>query len=121
MINLETLLNIKIDKIYCISLKEREDRRETLKSQFSKLSHNIHFHIVEKNSDPIRGCLESHIECIKEANELGYENILMFEDDILIDEKILTDIKNIHIPPNFDMFYLGYHVNNGMKYGKNIF
>lgn len=120
MINLETLLNIKIDKIYCISLKDRSDRREFLKSQFEKLDHEIHFHIVQKNKDPIRGCLESHLDCIKEAKELGFNNILMLEDDILINEKILEDIKSINIPKNFDMFYLGYHVNDGLKYGKNI-
>ena len=120
MINLENLLNIKIDKIYCISLKERKDRRDFLKSQFQKLDHEVTFHIVERNSDPVRGCLESHIECIQEAKELGFNNIIMLEDDILINEKILEDIKSIHIPDNFDMFYLGYHVNDGMKFGTNI-
>lgn len=120
MINLEKLLNIKIDKIYCISLKERKDRREFLKTQFSKLDHEVTFHIVERNKDPIRGCLESHIECIQEAKELGFTNILMLEDDILINEKVIEDIDNIYIPENFDMFYLGYHVNDGIKYGNNI-
>ena len=120
MINLESLLNIKIDKIYCISIKERQDRRNFLKTQFSKLDHEITFHIVERNKDPVRGCLESHIDCIKEARELGLTNILMLEDDILINEKILEDIKSIHVPKNFDMFYLGYHINDGIKYGNNL-
>ena len=120
MINLEKLLNIKIDKFYCISLEERKDRREFLKTQFSKLDHKITYHIVQRNKDPVRGCLESHIECIKEAKELGYENILMLEDDILINEKMIEDFKSIHIPEDFDMFYLGYHVNDGLNYGSNI-
>ena len=120
MINLEKLLNIKIDKIYCISLEERKDRREFLKTQFEKLDHEVHYHIVKRNPDPIKGCLESHIECIKEAKELGYTNILMLEDDILINESVMEEMKPIHIPEDFDMFYLGYHVNNGLKYGNNI-
>lgn len=120
MLNFETLLNIKINKIYCISLESRIDRREYLKTQFKKLDHKIHFNIVKKNLDPIKGCLESHIECIREANKLNFENILIFEDDILINEKVLNNIKNVYIPENFDMFYLGYHINNGIRYGKNI-
>ena len=120
MINLNNLLNIKINKIYCISLEKRKDRREYLETQFEKLDHEVNFHIVKKNSDPIRGCLESHIECIKEAKELEYENILMLEDDILINEKVVEDIEKVYIPEDFDMFYLGYHINNGFKFGKNI-
>ena len=75
MFNLEEILNIKIDKIYCISLESRSDRREFLKSQFEKFSNKVHFQIVKKHSDPIRGCLESHIKCIKEASEENFQNI----------------------------------------------
>lgn len=120
MFDFETLLNIKIDKIYCISIDSRNDRREYLKTQFEKFKNEVSFQIVQKHSDPIKGCLESHIQCIQDAKNNNYQNILIFEDDILINEKILTTIDNINIPNDFDMFYLGYHVNNGIKYGRNI-
>ena len=119
--NFQTLLNLKIDKIFCISIEKRTDRREFLKTQFEKFENTVDFKIVHRHKDPVRGCLESHISCIKEAKENNYENILILEDDILIDEKVLSEIQSpIYVPDDFDMFYLGYHVNNGIRYGANV-
>ena len=51
---------------------------------------NFEFLLVEKNTeDPVKGCLESHITCIKDAINNDYENILIMEDDISFDIPVI--------------------------------
>lgn len=74
------------DKIYCISLAHRADRRVEAKRQFAAvgLSGRVEFLIVEKDSeDPERGCYESHMTCLRRGIEAGAALIAVFEDDIL--------------------------------------
>jgi len=74
------------DKIYCISLTEREDRRATAFAQFEAvgLSNRVEFVVVERHpTDCEQGCYESHMTCMKKGLEEGAERILIFEDDIL--------------------------------------
>ena len=121
---IEKILKMNIDNVYCISLKTREDRQKTVIAQCDKLGIALDFIKVDKNKeDPERGCLESHMLCIKDAKENGYKNVLIMEDDILFNGQILRLFLtqgNIKVPENFDMFYLGYNVNNGYKYNDNI-
>ena len=72
------------DKIYCINLKTRPDRRDKAAGVFDMLGIPVEFHTVDP--DPvsgIKGCFESHVEIIEEAYQAGYQNILIFEDDIV--------------------------------------
>lgn len=39
------------------------------------------FHVVAKNSDPKRGCYESHQQLARHALDNGLDRILIFEDD----------------------------------------
>ena len=74
------------DKIYCISLDERLDRREEAKTQFDKvgLLKYVEFIIVKKHPhDSEEGIFESHIACINKGLAAGAGNIVIFEDDIL--------------------------------------
>ena len=76
------------DKIYCISLDERSDRREEAKTQFEKtgLLEYVEFHIVKKHPyDSEEGIYESHMACIKNGLLAGAGNIVIFEDDVLFD------------------------------------
>lgn len=76
------------DKMYCISLDERPDRREEAEAQFAKagLSERVEFHVVRKHPhDSEQGIYESHIECMKKGISAGAGNIVIFEDDILFD------------------------------------
>ncbi len=76
------------DKIYCISLDERSDRREEAKSQFEKIGllEYVEFHIVKKHPyDSEEGIYESHMACIKNGLLAGAGNIVILEDDILFD------------------------------------
>jgi len=85
------------DKIYCISLDERRDRREEVKDQFEKtgLSERVEFVIVEKHpSDCEQGIYESHLHCLKKGIQAGAGTILIFEDDIVFDRMSFETLRN---------------------------
>lgn len=77
-------------KIYCVSVRERTDRRAEAKRQFAAvgLLDRVEFYIVERDKHPEdieRGIYESHIKCIQKGLDAGARHILIFEDDILFD------------------------------------
>ncbi|OQX17785.1 MAG: hypothetical protein BWK76_09525 [Desulfobulbaceae bacterium A2] len=74
------------DRIYCISLAERADRRAEATAQFARvgLAERVQFVVVDK--DPAgaeKGCYESHLQCLRLGLAAGAERILIFEDDIV--------------------------------------
>lgn len=76
-------MKFNIDGALCISISNRADRRETLKSEFAKLDHDVDFHLVERDHEkPYRGCLTSHMQCAQIALDKGWENVLILEDDV---------------------------------------
>ena len=85
------------DRIYCISLNERPDRRADAKIQFAKIGllDKVEFVIVKKhphNSE--QGIFESHMSCIKKGIRAGAKNIVVFEDDILFERFSPAGLKN---------------------------
>jgi hypothetical protein len=86
------------DKIYCISVRERTDRRDEVKKQFEKvgLSGRVEFVIVEKapaNSE--QGIYESHITCLKKGIGGGADTIMVFEDDVVFERFSLATLKRV--------------------------
>jgi GR25 family glycosyltransferase involved in LPS biosynthesis len=76
------------DKVYCISLDTREDRRRDAMAQFAKvgLADKVEFIIVRKHpTNCEQGIYESHIRCMESGLVSGAENILIFEDDIVFE------------------------------------
>lgn len=76
------------DKIYCISVVTREDRRQEARKQFEKvgLQNKVEFVLVEKNiENPEKGIFDSHIACIRKGLQADASRILIFEDDIVFD------------------------------------
>jgi len=76
------------DKIYCISLDERADRREQAKAQFRAvgLADRVEFVVVKKHPvDCEQGIYESHILCMEKGIRALSGNIVIFEDDIVFD------------------------------------
>lgn len=74
------------DKIYCISLDARIDRREQAKKQFAGvgLLERVEFIVVAKHHENrVKGIFESHMLCLKKGLEAGAQHVLVFEDDIL--------------------------------------
>jgi len=110
------------DKIYCINLKSRKDRYNLATQTFNKLNiHNVEFYITDKSPQGGEyGCFESHINVIKKAYYAGYNNILIFEDDVK--DSNYYDSKLLEIAINFmkynkqwDIFYLGYAAYNSYR------
>ncbi|OGP88207.1 MAG: hypothetical protein A2031_04670 [Deltaproteobacteria bacterium RBG_19FT_COMBO_43_11] len=76
------------DRIYCISLEEREDRRQSAKDSFAKvgLADKVEFVIVKKHpSNVMQGMYESHMACLQKGLEAGARNIVIFEDDVIFE------------------------------------
>ncbi len=76
------------DRLYCISLQEREDRRKSALKEFSKvgLIDRVEFVLGECHPyDMEQGVYESHMVCLREGLEAGAKNIVIFEDDVEFD------------------------------------
>ena len=102
------------DKIYCISLRERPDRKAQAEAQFekAKLSGLVEFAIFEKDTaDPERGIYQSHFACIQKALEEGADTVLIFEDDILFHNFNPLVLKNgiefLKASPDWHILFLG--------------
>lgn len=78
----KNLSNLLIDGAFCISLKNRQDRRELIRQEFAHSGLDIDFIIVDPDpQNPERGCFDSHIKCATLALERHYKNVLILEDD----------------------------------------
>ncbi len=76
------------DKLYCISLEERTDRRAEAIRQFRKvgLGDRVEFVIVQKNhADSEQGIFDSHMRCIHKGIQADARNMVIFEDDIVFE------------------------------------
>jgi len=77
-------LNEFVDKIYCINLKHRKDKKKFIQKQAKKYNLDItYFKAVENKKDGWKGCLQSHLAIIREAKATGLNKILIIEDDCL--------------------------------------
>jgi hypothetical protein len=85
------------DKIYCISLDEREDRRQEAERQFRAVgsADRVEFVLVKKHPvDNERGIYESHQECFRRGIRADARTMLILEDDIVFDRfsaRVLSD------------------------------
>jgi len=110
------------DKIYCISLDERSDRRKEAKAQFDAvgLLNSVEFVIAKKHPvDCEQGIYESHLLCMKKGISAGADNILIFEDDICFDRFSLQILESsivfLSSEPNWKILFLGCMVKESRK------
>ena len=110
------------DKIYCISLDERSDRREEANVQFNAvgLSGRVEFVVVKKHPvDCEQGIYESHILCMKKGIQAGADNIVIFEDDIYFYRFSPETLKNcidfLSTNANWKILFLGCMVKKSEK------
>lgn len=103
-----------LDKVYCISLMERFDRRQEAMSQFRKLglAHKAEFVIFPKfTNNTEENIYRSHISTIQKGIDSGAQHILIFEDDIVFERfspKMLDDINNFLCGDSrWNIFFLG--------------
>lgn len=76
------------DRIYCISLEAREDRRLAALESFAKvgLSGKVEFVLVQPHPHNIeQGMYESHMACLQKGLNAGAKSIVVFEDDVIFD------------------------------------
>jgi GR25 family glycosyltransferase involved in LPS biosynthesis len=75
------------DRIYCVSLLERDDRRARAKVRFSGIgisADKVNFMLVKKHPfDCEQGIYEAHMACIKKGLSENANNIVIFEDDVI--------------------------------------
>ena len=110
-----------IDRIYCISLAEREDRRKQAAREFAAagLADRVEYHIAPKHRNPEQGCYESHLACMGKGVEAGAERILVFEDDIRFDrfrpEILEQAMAFLDTEPDWHMLFLGCMVRRSRR------
>ena len=109
-------------KVYCVSLKHREDRQEEARAEFLKvgLSSRVEFLLVEEHpTDREQGIYESHMSCIRKGLDAGAGNILIFEDDIVFDRFSLLTLRNcvdfLENTPGWDMLAFGCMVTSSRR------
>lgn len=102
------------DRLYCISLREREDRRQSALYEFSKvgLANRVEFIIVERVSNDFeREVYESHMLCLQKGLKAGANNIVIFEDDVEFDrfnpESLRKCTEFLKQHPAWKVFLLG--------------
>jgi GR25 family glycosyltransferase involved in LPS biosynthesis len=109
-----------IDKVYIINLTHRKDRYDNcirLIEKLTSLQTKVAIFPAVNGKDIINnsklkngelGCSMSHAKIWKEAKLLGYNYVLILEDDVIFDvdfeEKLNTHL--INSPSHFDWIYL---------------
>ena len=76
------------DRIFCISLEDRPDRRQSARDQFREigLADRVEFVIVSKHpTNSEQGIFESHMRCIRAGIQSDTLNMIIFEDDVIFD------------------------------------
>ena len=94
---------------FYINLENRPQRNLDTISELKKLGikRPNRFDAI-KHEIPLVGCAMSHIGCIEQAKRLGWDYVIIFEDDIKIEGKQkLIQKFNKFIKYDFDILYLG--------------
>jgi GR25 family glycosyltransferase involved in LPS biosynthesis len=76
------------DRIYCITLEDRTDRRTAAAAEFSKVGilPKVEFVSVRRHPENSeQGIFESHLGCIERGLAAGARTIAIFEDDVVFD------------------------------------
>lgn len=88
----------------CINLEQRKKKRKMMIKQSKKMNMKLNFYTATLHENPKRGCMESHLNVIREAIAQGHKYLLVLEDDALF----LTNMSKLPTPPSdWDMLYLG--------------
>jgi GR25 family glycosyltransferase involved in LPS biosynthesis len=102
------------DRIYCITLKERPDRRAQVEEQFVRvgLAGRVAYWVVERHpTDCEQGIYESHMACMRQALADGARRILIFEDDVMFErfspERFRAALAFLERHPDWQIFFLG--------------
>lgn len=107
------IINSYFDHVYLINLDRRKDRLESATAQLNSLGIEYErvsaVDSIEKNIPPTQACTMSHLMVIKDAKKRGFNNIVIFEDDVVFvddfTEKFNVAIQSV--PSTWEMLYIG--------------
>jgi hypothetical protein len=122
-----SILNKYFDQIYYINLERRKDRDQKCINELQK--NNIiakRFIAIDGKSivNPnwnyslgAFGCLQSHLEIIKEAKNNKYNSILILEDDVVFNDNMENDFKKYYdqLDGEWDILYLSGNYNKHIQ------
>lgn len=105
----------------CINLDRRPERWEQMQTKFERCGINgvERFAAVDGESAIVPagwtdspgayGCLRSHLEIIREAQRLGWPNVLIFEDDAALDTQFQEKFSAYfqQVPSDWEMLHFG--------------
>ncbi|HON58967.1 MAG TPA: hypothetical protein P5040_01200 [Smithella sp.] len=110
------------DRIYCISLESRKDRRASALQAFSSvgLENHVEFVLVQPHPTNIeQGIYESHMTCLRKGLEAGADTILVFEDDVVFDRfdegAFRQSLQFLKEHPDWKVFLLGALLSSSRK------
>lgn len=110
------------DRLYCISLRKREDRRRSAMREFAKagLAGRVEFLIVDRLPyDFEQQVYESHMLCLRKGLEAGAENVVIFEDDVEFDRFdpvcFKKSVEFLKRHPDWKVFLLGALIRSSSK------
>ena len=110
------------DRLYCISVKERDDRRTRARTEFEKvgLSQRVEFVLVDKHpTNPEQGIYESHLICMQKGIQAGAKTIAIFEDDVAFDRFDPEDLRRcaefLSYTPEWKMCHFGCLVKRSFR------
>jgi len=110
----------KIAKTIYINLERREDRRQEIEQELAQFGlSGERFNAIAKKPG-IVGCGLSHLAVLKNAQEAGWENVLILEDDFqfLVPKETLNQqlqaFWDLNIP--WDVLMLSYNIKASAPY-----
>jgi hypothetical protein len=100
-------LNEKFEKIYCINLDRRNDRWERTSSLFNRFGVSVERVSGIEDVNPWNGLRMTVIGIMQNAINLGYERILILEDDVEWADNFVERFDKCwnSLPDDWDMFY----------------
>lgn len=127
---MKSFINEYFDGVYCVNLDRRPDRWNAVSLEFEKFGiiveriSAVDGTNIEQQGLRIRpnemGCLLSHRSILERMIANKMNRVLIFEDDIYFttDPNAALTVVVPHMPPDWDMLYLGgNHVRTPAKYG----
>jgi hypothetical protein len=108
----------KFDKVYCINLKSREDRKENFKNEVQKYNLGkfdffdaVDGSKIENNTrftNGVIGLILTNIKIFEDAIKNDYKTIIVVEDDCIFTDEINNiDVYLNNLPEDWDMVYFG--------------
>ncbi len=107
------------DCIYLINLEKRVDRLFNAVEELEKFDIPYKRICAVEKENGAEGLRDTMLIIFREAEEQGYQNILVFEDDILfLDEDVNLEMNKVveQLPKDYRLLFLGAQYSNGFTH-----